>query len=144
MSSKRRRSRGREEVENAAPQVAGGGENKAANAVAMKVNPLKTFSFNRAFAEFPEKLVVVPAAGNKDRKLWEEQLLDDAQDNCRRRVLRLFLTKGAKGDAVKYVLLGLLIAVTHSSLQRIANSFSLFFNSPAALSPTGRLMCSKS
>ena len=97
-----RRGREAEDHENEAPQP-GMGVNDV-NAKAQKVNPSKTFTFNRAYAEFPEKLIAIPAVGKKDAKLWEEQLLDDAQDNCVRRVLRLFLTKGAKGDVIRYVL----------------------------------------
>ena len=119
-----RRGREAEDHENEAPQQPGIGVNDV-NAVAQKVNPSKTFTFNRAYAEFPEKLIAIPAVGNKDAKLWEEQLLDDAQDNCVRRVLRLFLTKGAKGDVIRYVLfidrLLLLLSLISSCLYTVTD-----------------------
>ena len=92
-----------EEKENGAPQVAAMRGNNAMGPGMGKVNPLKTYSFNRTYAEFPEKMVVVPGASSRDAKTWDENLTEDAQALCVSGVLRLFLTKVANGDVVKCV-----------------------------------------
>ncbi len=83
--------------ENDAPQP-----DAPAAAVAVAVNPNKTYIFSQKLAEKPEKLVQVakPTAGNE--KAWD-RLTEDAQEVCIRRVMRLFLTKGARREVVKYV-----------------------------------------
>ena len=81
--------------ENDAPQP-----DAPAAAVAVAVNPNKTYIFSQKLAEKPEKLVQVakPTAGNE--KAWD-RLTEDAQEVCIRRVMRLFLTKGARREVVK-------------------------------------------
>jgi hypothetical protein len=101
-SRSRRRKVAEEEVEAPQPPEANGKEEIGKVAAAVKVNPKKLYSFNPTYAEFPEKLVVVPKATKKDINLWEK-LAEDAQDVCVRRILRLFLTKGAKRELIKYV-----------------------------------------
>ena len=105
-SERRGSGRGRDDLaerENVVQQIAAGGGNEAQGHGNEKVNPLKTYEFNRTYAEFPDKMVVVPTATAKDRNAWEG-MTEDATTLCVSGVLRLFLTKGAKGDVVRYVL----------------------------------------
>jgi len=63
------------------------------------VNPKKMYIFNKTFSEFPEKLIAVTKPSSSNMKAWNK-LSDDAQEMCIRRVMRLFLTKGARGEMV--------------------------------------------
>ena len=82
-----------EMVENETPQT-------YAHAAAVTVNPNKTYVFSRNLAEKPEKLIQVQKPTAANEKAWD-RLTEDAQEVCIRRVMRLFLTKGAKREVVK-------------------------------------------
>jgi hypothetical protein len=67
---------------------------------AVAVNPRKNYIFSQKFTEKPDKLVQVAKPTPANDKAWNK-LTEDAQEVCIRRVMRLFLTKGARREVIK-------------------------------------------
>ena len=84
-----------EGAENESPQPEASG---AADGLA--VNPKKNYIFNKKFTEKPDKLVQVAKPTESNVAAWN-RLTEDAQEVCIRRVMRLFLTKGARREVIK-------------------------------------------